>query len=154
MKGDTVMNAHAFAEKLKLLRKSHNYNQVDVAEAIGIARQTYSNYETGKRTLNADLSIRIAEFYHISIAELLSPAITGETADCYQDHSVFVDAVNMDAYMKFIERESNPRRRSVLDYYELQLLFYYEQLERLDREEIIEIARMKYRRQSCTQNKK
>lgn len=141
------MNAASFAEKLRLLRKSHNYNQIDIAEAIGIARQTYSNYETGKRTPDADLAVKIAEFYHISIAELLSPAITGETAESYQDHSMFIDAVNMDAYMNFIEQESKSEKRSVLDYYELQLLFYYEQLEGLDKEEIIEIARMKYRRQ-------
>ena len=38
------------AAKLKELRKVYGYRQDDVAAALGCVRQTYSHYETGKRT--------------------------------------------------------------------------------------------------------
>ena len=53
------------ATKLKELRKAHSYTQDYVAETLGIVRQTYSHYETGKRTrsflllLLTDLSVHL-----------------------------------------------------------------------------------------------
>ena len=37
----------SFAENLIELRKYHNYSQEELAEMIGVSRQTMSKYETG-----------------------------------------------------------------------------------------------------------
>ena len=51
-------------QKLKELRKVNNYTQDYVAEVLGVVRQTYSHYETGKRTPDAptQASTDLSEF--------------------------------------------------------------------------------------------
>ena len=44
------MSNEKLAQKLRELRKVNNYTQDYVAEVLGVVRQTYSHYETGKRT--------------------------------------------------------------------------------------------------------
>lgn len=53
------MKKSLLPQKLKELRKMHNYTQDYVAEALGIVRQTYSHYETGKRMPDAESRIPI-----------------------------------------------------------------------------------------------
>ena len=52
------------SQRLKELRKLHNYTQDYVASMLGVVRQTYSHYETGKRTptLNEKLSAKSTGF--------------------------------------------------------------------------------------------
>ena len=38
----------SFAENLTELRKYHNFSQEELAEMIGVSRQTLSKYETGE----------------------------------------------------------------------------------------------------------
>lgn len=40
-------------------RKSQNKTQEDVADIIGVARQTYLRYESGERTPNAEIALLI-----------------------------------------------------------------------------------------------
>ena len=47
-------------QKLKELRKVNNYTQDYVAEVLGVVRQTYSHYETGKRTPDAEAFYKLA----------------------------------------------------------------------------------------------
>ena len=47
-------------QKLKELRKVNNYTQDYVAEVLGVVRQTYSHYETGKRTPDAEAFLQIS----------------------------------------------------------------------------------------------
>lgn len=54
MDGDVMNKSTILPEKLRGLRKAHSYTQDYVATALGIARQTYSHYETGKRTPDAE----------------------------------------------------------------------------------------------------
>ena len=58
-------------EKLKELRKMNNYTQDYVAEVLGVVRQTYSHYETGKRTPDATALYKLAGLYNISLEDLL-----------------------------------------------------------------------------------
>ena len=46
----SIMSNEKLAQKLRELRKVNNYTQDYVAEVLGVVRQTYSHYETGKRT--------------------------------------------------------------------------------------------------------
>jgi transcriptional regulator with XRE-family HTH domain len=58
-------------QKLKELRKVNNYTQDYVAEVLGVVRQTYSHYETGKRTPDAEVFYKLAGLYNISVDDLL-----------------------------------------------------------------------------------
>ena len=65
------MNKKLLSAKLKELRKFNHFNQDDVASALGVARQTYSHYETGKRTPNPEMLYLLAGLYKISVNDLL-----------------------------------------------------------------------------------
>ncbi|MBD8045837.1 XRE family transcriptional regulator [Clostridium faecium] len=64
-----------FSKNLKFLRKKNKYKQQDVAKAINVARNTYSNYETGKSEPNFDTLIELSKFFNCPIDYLLSDNI-------------------------------------------------------------------------------
>ena len=51
------------SQRLKELRKLHNYTQDYVASMLGVVRQTYSHYESGKRTPNSETLYKLAGLY-------------------------------------------------------------------------------------------
>lgn len=52
-------------------REFYGYKQKQVAEAMGVVRATYANYECGRRTPDIDGLVRLARFYRISLNELV-----------------------------------------------------------------------------------
>mgnify|MGYP001516589766 CR=1 FL=1 len=65
------MSNEKLAQKLRELRKVNNYTQDYVAEVLGVVRQTYSHYETGKRTPDTNALYKLAGLYNISIDDLM-----------------------------------------------------------------------------------
>lgn len=61
------------AQKLRELRKSHNYTQAYVANYLGITRQGYSHYEADTRLPDYQSLLKLAILYHINIDELINP---------------------------------------------------------------------------------
>ena len=55
----------------KDIREDRALHQRDVAEYLGISRSAYSNYENGTRSPNIGTLKKLAEFFCISIDELL-----------------------------------------------------------------------------------
>ena len=58
-------------ERLRLLRKEQNLPQEKTAAEIGVGFSTYRRYETGERVPDADVLVRIADFYGVSIDYLV-----------------------------------------------------------------------------------
>jgi len=58
-------------ERLKELRTDTRYKQNDIAKALHITRQTYSHYENGIRKIPSEMLIDLADFYNISLDELV-----------------------------------------------------------------------------------
>ena len=58
-------------KNLRIIREEQNLLQKDVAKALGISRATYSNYEAGLRSPDPSMLKKIADFYAVSIDELL-----------------------------------------------------------------------------------
>lgn len=56
---------------LKELRLKLNMRQKDVAEKLGILPTTYSTYETGKRSPDPGMLIKLAQFYGVTVDCLL-----------------------------------------------------------------------------------
>ncbi len=57
--------------KIKKLREIRNLSQAEVAKGIGISQQRYSRYERGEREADYETLCRLANFFEISIDELL-----------------------------------------------------------------------------------
>ena len=62
-----------FADKMNLrfLRKERQLLQKEVAAGLGISRAAYSNYETGARTPDLSMLQRMADFFVVSLDELV-----------------------------------------------------------------------------------
>lgn len=57
--------------RIRDLREDHDLTQQQVADAIGITQRKYSYVETGQQQLTADILIKLADFYNVSIDYIL-----------------------------------------------------------------------------------
>ena len=64
------------AENLAVLRNIRGLSQEDVAEVIGISRQSYSKWELGQTVPDIEKCARLAEFYGITMDVIPHP-VTG-----------------------------------------------------------------------------
>ena len=53
--------------RLKVLRAERNWNQQDLADALGVSRQSVNAIETGKYDPSLPLAFRIADLFALSI---------------------------------------------------------------------------------------
>lgn len=60
-----------FNENLKTARERKGISQKDLAETIGVAKSTYSLYESGNREPNVQTIKKIADILNVSADELL-----------------------------------------------------------------------------------
>lgn len=58
-------------EKLKSIRTSNHMTQEVLAKKIGVTRQTVSKWEKGYSVPDADILLKIADVFDISVSELL-----------------------------------------------------------------------------------
>ena len=61
----------AIADRLLRLRKAHGFSQEELAEKIGISRQSVSKWERAEASPDTDNLIALARLYGVSLDELL-----------------------------------------------------------------------------------
>ncbi len=61
-----------FQENLMTLRKLHNISQEELAEKVGISRQTLSKYETGESLPDIEKTKAIADVFGVSLDDLVN----------------------------------------------------------------------------------
>jgi len=59
------------AKRLKMLREKHGYLQKFVADKLGIRSNTLSGYETGTRSPDPEMLVKLAELYNVTTDYLL-----------------------------------------------------------------------------------
>jgi len=67
-----------FSENLKTLRKQKGMSQETLAQQLNVVRQTVSKWEKGLSVPDADMLIRIADLFEVSVSELLGAKIEEE----------------------------------------------------------------------------
>lgn len=60
-----------FADNLVLLRDLHGFTQEQVAEAVGISRQSYAKWEQGETVPDIDKCDKLAKLYGVTIDSLV-----------------------------------------------------------------------------------
>lgn len=58
-------------EVLRKYRTEHRYTQQKLADYLGVARTTYSKYETAARKPDFDYLMKLTELYDVSVDEFL-----------------------------------------------------------------------------------
>ena len=59
-------------EAIRTLREERGLSQAQVAAILGVAQNTYSQYETGKIEWTAPVLLRLADYYQVSVDFLLA----------------------------------------------------------------------------------
>ena len=67
------------AEKIALLRKKNNYSQEDLANELGISRQSVSKWESGNSIPDLDKIIKMSSLFGVSTDYLLKDELEEAT---------------------------------------------------------------------------
>lgn len=140
------MKKQLLAGKLKELRKAHSYTQDYVASALGIVRQTYSNYENGSRTPSSETLYKLAGLYNVSLDDLMHLTIDLDRNISYDAPLPTQSSKDLDDFLEYFNNPKNQLKYRLLNNLEKELLYYFEKLSEDDKQEIIEIIKLKIRR--------
>lgn len=80
-----------FNENLKIARERKGLSQKDIAEGIGVAKSTYSLYESGNREPNVQTIKKIADMLNVSADELLGLDEEPQTIAAHFDGDEYTD---------------------------------------------------------------
>ncbi len=136
------MKTSDLPEKLRELRLAHSYKQVDVASALGVVRQTYSHYERGDRTPDSDTLYKIAAFYNISVNDLLQYTVALDPDMYYDSPPPSESGADLDDFLEYLKKPKNQKRFKDFTNIERELIYYFEQIDNLDKWELIEFAKI------------
>lgn len=140
------MKNQLLSAKLKELRKVYNYTQDDVASALGVVRQTYSHYETGKRTPDSEALYKLAGLYNISVDDLLQLTLELDRNDYYDAPAPTQSSEDLAGFLEYFNNPNNKKRLQHFNNLEKELLYYFEKIPDEDKREIIEFTKIKARR--------
>ncbi|NLL77368.1 MAG: helix-turn-helix transcriptional regulator [Clostridiales bacterium] len=98
-----------FNENLKAARERRNMSQKEVAEGIGVAKSTYSLYESGNREPNVPTIKKIADFLNVSADDLLGISDEPQTIAAHFDGDEYTEE-ELEEIKQFAEFVKNKRR--------------------------------------------
>ena len=58
-------------KNLRGIREDRDLRQKDIAEVLNVSQNTYSQYETGVISLTAEVLLKLAAYYNVSVDYLL-----------------------------------------------------------------------------------
>ena len=98
-----------FNENLKNARERKGLSQKEVAEGIGVAKSTYSLYESGNREPNVQTIKKIADMLNVSADDLLGINEEPQTIAAHLDTEDLTEAEITDVanYIAFIKSKRN-----------------------------------------------
>lgn len=129
-------------QKLKELRLAHSYKQVDVASVLGIVRQTYSHYEKGDRTPDSEMLYKIAAFYNISVNDLMQHTVKLDPDLYYGSPPPAESGACLKDFLEYMKEPKNQKRFKDFTNMERELIYYFEQIDNLDKWELVEFAKI------------
>lgn len=66
--------------RLKVLRAERDWSQAELADKVGVSRQTINSLETGKYEPSLSLAFKLARLFDTTIEEIFSPEARPEDA--------------------------------------------------------------------------
>ena len=98
-----------FYENLKLAREQKGLSQKDVAEKVGVAKSTYSLYESGNREPNVQTIKKLANVLDVSADELLGIDTEPTTLAAHFDGDEYTED-ELEEIRQFAEFVKNKRK--------------------------------------------
>lgn len=101
-----------FYENLKLAREQKGLSQKDVAEKVGVAKSTYSLYESGNREPNVQTIKKLANVLDVSADELLGIDTEPTTLAAHFEGDEYTED-ELDEIRQFAEFVKNKRKSNL-----------------------------------------
>ena len=101
-----------FYENLKLAREQKGLSQKDVAEKVGVAKSTYSLYESGNREPNVQTIKKLANVLDVSADELLGIDTEPTTLAAHYEGDEYTED-ELDEIRQFAEFVKNKRKSNL-----------------------------------------
>ena len=79
-----------FAEKMQKLRKERGMSQENLAEIIGVSRQSVSKWESGQSYPEMDKMIALSELFNVSVDNLVKDTPSGNTETAQNLHNSYI----------------------------------------------------------------
>lgn len=100
-----------FNENLKAARERKNMTQKEVADNIGVAKSTYSLYESGNREPNVQTIKKIADVLNVSADDLLGLTQEPTTIAAHFNGEEYTEDELEDirAYAEFVKNRRNKK---------------------------------------------
>lgn len=137
------MKERLLPEKLKELRKVYGYTQDYVAAALGVVRQTYSHYESGRRTPSPDILYKLAGIYGISVDDLMQLTLKIDRNIYYDAPPPTQSSEDLAGFLEYFSNPNNKKKYQLFTNLEKELLYYFEKISEDDKREIIEFTKIK-----------
>lgn len=91
------------AEKIAILRKKNNYSQEDLANELGISRQSVSKWESGNSIPDLDKIVKMSSLFGVSTDYLLKDELEDETPSETNDIEEDGRMVTLEEANRFLE---------------------------------------------------
>lgn len=78
---------------IRTIRENLGITQAEAARRLGLSRQSYSNYELGKRQADYEMLLKMSEMFGVTIEELLGR--TSRAAESTNISAVYSDNIRM-----------------------------------------------------------
>lgn len=137
------MKNNLLPQKLKELRKAHGYTQDYIASVCDVARQTYSHYETGKRTPSSEILFKLAGLYNVSVDDLMQITINLDRNVYYDAPPPTQSSEDLAGFLEFCNNTKNQKKFQMFTNLEKELFYYFEKISEVDKKEIIEFTKIK-----------
>lgn len=138
---------------LRMLRCNISYCQADVAEYVGLSRQTITGYETGASEPPVDSLVRLADFYQVPFSDLvlLLPSLAGASNEylpsIYKERTYLESTIR--EYDAFLCEPANQDLLKGLSNTEQSFCFYLRKLSTTNQQHALNA--LKYFVKHCTQ---
>lgn len=95
------------SEKITELRKGRGWSQEQLAEQLGISRQSVSKWESGMAVPDLDRIIKISDLFGVSVDYLVKDEVTvGKQADTYSEYQEYYEAEPISTSKQYYTNEN------------------------------------------------
>ncbi len=134
--------ANRLGEYLKTLRKSTGLSQEKVASEIGVIQQSYSHYETGRVIPPMQTLMALSQFFDVPLEDLLPLSDSKpQSNDVTKDKKN--TSINATDYIAYINQPVNESRLRFLNEKEKKLLYYFSVMDTSEKDDYLELFRMR-----------
>ena len=130
-------------DRLRELRKLHAYTQDYVASFLGVIRQTYSHYETGRCKPPTQALYKLSGLYHISVEDLLHISADAAGDDYFIAPEKTASSDSLAAYLDFYNLPENMEKYRYLSEREKQLVYFFSKAGESGQRDILDYSEFK-----------